>query len=619
MNEEQLAAIRTRKGRISICAVPGSGKTTVFVARARQIIEGLLSRGLPVTKFLGLTFTSSAAKEMESRAKYVSGPDKPKIFRTFHGWALNFATQEYQNFPFTLQPRPLLLGHDQYKILAPIIKQMDQRPKYKDLQGYISQMKRRDVSPARAVEEADNERLAAWARAYGQYESKCRHVGKLDFDSLMSESVRVLDTRPDILNKWAPEFLQCDEAQDNDAIQWRLIQLLGRQNVFVVGDPEQNMYTWRGSEAEGLTSKFAERFPGAVSLPLSINYRSTGAIIAYLKEISPAWASMNMRSALGWGKEPTFKRYADENTEAERILMGLRDSTETAILARTNRQLAAFEKAAGKMELKYKLLGKSGFFSQPEVEFTVAFAQYCVGGANNDCIKKIIKSPYDDARFIKKHEAIETLESMVLGTVGKTHFYNLIPNFRSGDSQQDGYIRNLFCKLNETRCAIAGKSSQDALRCITTTFGILRHYEDDEDAIDNNQADNVMALLRMAEKKSSLLDFVQMCQRAKMASRSTSKRLTFATIHAAKGLEWKYVYVVGVNDGVLPHKDGDPEEECRIYRVACSRPALELEVSCNDLPSSFIKHKITEPTVGAVQQQVDLLEQMYLNAAQGSV
>lgn len=596
-------------------AVPGSGKTTVFAARARMILESV-----PAKHFLGLTFTRSAAEEMTKRAKYVAGPDDPKIFRTFHGFALDFATQEYQNFPFPLQPRPLLLPHDQYKVLGPIIKQMPKRPKYKELVGYISQNKRNDISPEKAMNESEGENGAAWARAYGQYEMKCKQLGKLDFDSLMSESVRLLESRKDILERWAPKYLQTDESQDNDAIQWRLVQLLGYHgNVFVVGDPEQNMYTWRGSEADGLAAKFKERFPNSIFLPLSINYRSTGAIIKYLNRISPAWAQMNMRSAKGYGTDPTFKHYVNEDVEADRILADLVEPEETAILARTNRQLSAFEKAAGKLGLKYKLLGKSGFFNRPEVEFTVAYAQYCVGGSTDDCIKKIIKSPYDAARFIQKSEAIDTLESMRRGTVGKSLYKDLIRNFRSGESQQDHYVRDLFARLDEVKRGLAGKGSQDALRNIITSFGILRHYEDDEDAIDNNQSDNVMALLRMAEKKATLLDFVQLCQKAKQASRSTAKRLTFSTIHQSKGLEWKHVYVVGVNDGVLPHKDGELEEEWRIYRVACSRAAWKLEISCNDAPSLFVKDDMPKDVTGQVQAEVDILEQMYANAAQGIV
>src|SRR5258708_6683596 len=129
-------------------------------------------------------------------------------------------------------------------------------------------------------------------------------------------------------------------------------------------------------------------------------------------------------------------KYVNEDTEAETILMGLTEPDETAVLARTNRQLAAFEKAAGKMEMKYKLLGKSGFFSQHEVESTIAFAQYCAGAATDDCVKKIIRSPFDVCRFIKKPETLQTLERMQAGQVGRSPYARLLSQFHSGDPEQ---------------------------------------------------------------------------------------------------------------------------------------------------------------------------------------
>lgn len=607
-NEHQLRAIATRKGPICICAVPGSGKTTVFGKRSEQI---LAEERDPEAALLGLTFTKSAAESLEARAKYKSGDGKPRIFRTFHSWALNFCTQNYDQFPFSLHRHPLILPHEQWKIMGPILKGAPRRIKFKDIMYYISAQKRHDLGPLDAAAKAENELQSIYAGVYGRYELACRNLGKLDFDSMMVEAVKLMESRPALGRAYGPKYLQCDEAQDNDAIQWKLIQILGqRGNVFCVGDPEQNMYTWRGSEADGLKERFVERFPGAISLPLPINYRSTQAIINYLKEISPAWRAMDMRSAKGYGVDPTFRRYIDESAEAETILDGLKDAEHTAVLARTNRQLSAFEKAAGAKGLKYKLLGKSGFFTQHEVESTIAFARYCVGGDSDDVVKKILKSPYDDCRFIKKQEAIETLESMKRGTVGTAKMSELALRFRCGEATQEHYVRSLFQKLNACKQAIRGKSSQDALRYIISNFGILRHYEDDEDAIDNQPADNILSLLRMAEKRGSLLDFVQMCHKAKAASRSNQSRLTFSTIHQSKGLEWKYVYVVGVNADVLPHKDGDPEEENRIYRVACSRAADFLEVSCNSVPSSYID-KVCGRAVGIQQAEVDLLETMY--------
>lgn len=613
LNSEQLAAVALRQGPVNLVAIPGSGKTKVFSERAKALIAEVGPRN-----FLGVTFTKSAAEEFEKRSGYRPDPDagRPRVFRTFHGFALDVATKERLNFPFTVSPRPLLLPHDKHKVLGPVLKQMAKHARYKDVEHYISACKRQNLSPQEAFDEADGEIGRDFALAYERYESKCRELGKFDFDSLLIHTVKLFEDRPDILARWTPRYLQCDEAQDNDALQWRLVEMLASKgNVFVVGDPNQNMYTWRGSDAAGLTEKFTQRWPGAKMLNLSINYRSTGAIVDYLKEIAPIKtdAVMNMTSARQYGEKPTFKKYASETQEAEMILMGLTDPENTAILARTNRQLGEFEKAAGALNLKYKLLGRSGFFSQPEVEFTLAFAQYCAGAATDDTIKKIIRSPFDVVRFLKKHETLERLEEIQRGSVGRAPYARIL---REYTGENEGIVHELHRQLNDARLAIPGKCTQDALRNLITRFGILHHYEDDADA-DNNPADNVMSLLRMAEKKNTLLEFVQMCHRAKQASRSTAKRLTFSTVHQSKGLEWKWVYVIGVNTDVLPHKNGDLEEEKRIYYVACSRAEDRLQVSANDVASPFIKGVL--PAHLEQDVEVDMLHTLYQNAAAGSL
>lgn len=613
LNEQQAQAVKTREGFWNCISVPGSGKTEVFCRRARAILDG----GCSPFKFLGLTFTKSAAETMEKRAGYKSGNGKPRIFRTFHGFALDFAQSHHKELE--IERFPLLLPHEEYKILGPIVKEMPTRTlRYREVREYISQMKRRAKTPADAENEADSEALMALAEAYGKYERRCKANGKLDFDSLIVESVKLLEMDDEIRMRATPQYLQCDEAQDNDTLQWKMIQLLADRSLFVVGDPEQNMYSWRGAEPDGMTTKFEERFPGAEKIILPVNYRSTGAIIKYCREISPAWNAAGMRGVKLYGTDPDFKRYINEDTEAETILMGLCEPEETAVLARTNRQLAAFERAAGKMDLKYKLLGKSGFFSQHEVESTVAFAQYCAGAATDDCVKKIIRSPYDAVRFIKKPETIKTLERMQNGQVGYAPYARLLSTFDCGEYDQNHHVRELARQLNDCRHQIQGKSSQDALRNVITRFGILHHYQDDPDQIDNNPADNVMALLRMSEKRGTLLEFVQSCHKAKQASRSTSKRLTFSTIHQAKGLEWKHVFVVGVNEGTLPHKNGDPDEEFRIYRVACSRAAFKLQVSCNDKPSAYIAQKLIGTVTETGQKELDIMDIMYRNAAAGT-
>lgn len=603
LNKEQQEAVNSHKGFYCCQAIPGSGKTETFSQRARAIWK----KGCPPENFIGLTFNKSAALEFEQRSGFKQKAGGYKPFRTFHGLALDFVVTEHQNFPFEVQRWPLLTPFEQYQVLGPIVKHAPRRVKYKDVLFAISQFKRKSWAPDRARREATGEFGTLYAELYGQYEAKCKHTGKMDFDSLMVETVNLLESQPGILARWQPEYVQNDEAQDNDSTQWRLLQLLSKRagNVFCVGDPNQNMYTWRGAEPDGMAARFEQRFPGARRLILTENYRSTGAIVAYCEKIAPT--PTPMRTSNDYGVDPVFRRYLTEDAEAETIISQMIDRDNTAILARTNQQLSAFERVCGEKEIKYKLLGKSGFFHQEEIQCTLAFAQYFVS-PTDACIKQIIKSPYDCARFMKKGEIIERLEDLQRGTVGYQSFTKLLGQFRHHDSEQTNKVLDLHRKLQYTAELIKGKSAEGALRAILTQFGILHHYEDNVDA-DNNPANNVRTLLRMTEKHSTLMAFVNSCIKAKAASRSTAKRLTLSTVHQAKGKEWSAVYVVGVNHEMMPHKNGDPDEEKRIYFVACSRAALHLYVSCYGEPSPFIKSLVAAAPLA--QKEVDVLDMMY--------
>lgn len=610
LNSEQQAAVAVRSGFYVIVAVPGSGKTRVTTER----VLGLLAAGVPPGKILVCTFTKEAAKEMETRCGFKRQPGDPRIFRTFHGWCLDFVTANTKEFPFELQHFPLLTSFEQFKVMGGVMRSLP-RPSsgkkllYRDVMEYISRQKRNALTPQDAMREATGEWGKVYAQAYARYEAGCKAAGKMDFDSLLVESVLLLESRKDILDRVRPDYLLCDEAQDNDRIQWRLIKLLGAGgNIFCVGDPDQNMYSWRGAEADGLTTGFESRFPAGRVLPLAENYRSTEEIIAYLNKIKPSHTVVMRCGRKTHGPLPIFRKFDLEEQEAAAIMDDMIEPELTAILTRTNRQLKQFEELCGERDIKYKLLGKSGFYHQEEVENVVALAQYFVN-PSDACVKRIISAPYDDMRHLRKKELIEALMDQQRGSVGRVSLGALLTSGRRhvADPQQNQYANALGEKLLRVRNEIGGKTAENALRYILATFGVLNYYEDDED-VDNNPADNVRSLLRIAEKRATLLDFVSRCLKAKQASRSTAKRLTLSTIHQAKGKEWKAVYVAGVNLDVLPHKSGEIREEERIYFVGCSRAEYKLHVSCTGVPSQFIKPELP---LSSDKVEVDYVRKMY--------
>lgn len=605
LNPEQQRAVATRKGRIRAKAVPGSGKTTVIVAR----IRALLTDGVKPEKLLSLTFTKEAAAEMEARAKLKE--ERHRIFRTFHSFALDFVTREIKSFPYQLEAFPLLLPGQRNRIIGQCIKP------YPDLDfqlfsSYLSLQKRSGISPAQAEMDATGEISEQCAKAYAKYEAACRKAGPkgpngeegkglLDFDSMIIETVKLLESRPEVRARWKFQHLQTDEAQDNDAVQWRLVQLLepGKTgSLFCVGDPDQNMYEWRGAEAGGLEEKFDERFPGAVTIDLPENYRSTPQIVAYLNEICPTPGKV-IRTSQPGGAPVEFSRYLVDTDEATAVMGKITDFENTAILARTNRGLRPFEDLCMIRGTRYRLLGKSGFWGQEEIKTAMAFIQYIIAPTDNS-VKRILRSPFDCTRYLKKNDAVERLKEMQNQTIGgpggKRKLHALLFDFKCGDLEQDAIVHRLAAFLQELKQEVIQLPACVAVEQIISRVGMVDYYENIEDhseAVDNDPTENLGDLLKISGRRPTLHEFLLYAQKCATASNNKTG-LTLSTIHQAKGKEWPHVFVTGVTLGTVPHKKGTPAEEKRIYYVACSRAGKRLCISCSGVPSEFIRHKLPQ-------------------------
>lgn len=604
LNAEQQRAVDTHNGFICVMATAGSGKTRVIVERMRAI------RALyPTKRFLSLTFTKEAALEMNKRfGKEVADE---KIFSTFHSWALRFVTAEAASFAslgHNLRHFPLALPYEAAKELGRIVRHNPafhgKKEAFNDAQTFISKCKRMGISPQQARYAAKHELEEEYALTYRKYDEALRAKGVMDFDSCICETAKLLEKRTDVRERWQYDYLQLDEAQDTDVVQWRIVELINKGNVFAVGDENQGMYSWRGSE-DNLAARFVQRFSPAKLLPLSVNYRSTPEIVLYCKEIAPLKNESieNSTTPNASGTPPEFRRYNLDFQEAKGIVNSITDLGHTAILVRTNHLLRAFEDECSERGLRYKLLGKSGFWSQGEVKDVMAFVQLMVAPTDAATVR-VLKSPYDCTRFMRKGEIVERLQQMQSGALdtirGKVPLHRLLASYNSQDSGQDDLVHQLAYFLNSLKNDIAGKPAGEAVKRIVERVGILYYYDDDEDSagIDNNPIENVLEVIKVAGTKGSFGDFLAYVHKVHRAQLAHKNYLTLSTIHQAKGKEWDYTYVAAVNDGALPHTKGDEEEEKRIYFVACSRAAKRLVVSCHGIPSRYIADKVPEEAEG---------------------
>ncbi len=521
LNEEQEAAAEAIHGNVVTIAGPGTGKTTVLVNRYLRMIS---KHRIAPADILNLTFTAEAARNMVERVGLFNAKE---VFRTFHSFALDLIMKERENLPFKANEFILPQHGQDFQLLKDLMKLYPAITTFRSLKDRIAMWKASNISPEQALKDTYDDVKGTsffYASAYRDYEKKCREQGWLDFDSLMRETVKLLETNDAVRDRWKRKYICVDECQDTDVVQFRLLQLIYAGNIFVVGDENQLIYEWRSAVAGNL-SNFAQHFPGASTLYLGANYRSTGAIVEFLKKILPVdnGLASHMRSMREVGEKPLFTKYDSDLDEAAGVLDVIDDLNNTVVIARTNRQLRTFQRMAAARNVRTMILGQKDLWQTNEVRHLL------------DLAKEHKHSP---------NPAHEVLTALMMN-------HNLNNMYRNtGGPNEKAPVENLadFIKLSAKRGTL--KEFMDWFRKLT--------YATD------------------AAKSPSY------------EHREKNPTLALTTVHQAKGREWKNVFVIGVNEGLLPHKDGELLEERRIWFVACSRAADSLEISYWGNRSQFL-------------------------------
>src|SRR5208282_4406104 len=412
---------------------------------------------------------------------------------------------------------PLCLPLEQARILSGLCRRIRDL-KWKDAGSFISLMKRRGITPNEAAQQADNDKQMEMVHVYRKYEESLRARGVLDFDSIVIETARLLSSREDVRARWQYKFVIVDEAQDTDAIQWSCVKNLSA-NVLAVGDENQGMFSWRGSESN-LTEYFCSKFPGAVVFPLPVCYRCSGEIVSYIQSIAPIKNETvtGLSTPNGQGVAPTFLLFGRDDEEAKQVLNSITDLGNTAILSRTNRQLAAFESECGDRGLRYKLLGKSGFWGQREIKDVVGVVGSIVMPSDNN-ILRMLSAHCELTKFLRKNDSHEHTSTITMlkrfqqyqpMENGKpTLLHKLLSRFDSGESSQNEIIRNASMLIHSMRGMANTRPGKEAMLEVVQRFGLLSVYDGDDDAddIDNDPRDNITKLIDYAAQQGSLAKF----------------------------------------------------------------------------------------------------------------
>jgi DNA helicase-2/ATP-dependent DNA helicase PcrA len=510
-NAEQRAAIDAIDGDFVVIAGPGSGKTATLIQRYLNMIT---THCIPAADILNLTFTNSAATEMVQRVGLLGAES---VFRTFHSFALDFMKRERAHVPFEMTDTVIPVYGQDFQLIRDLLHAYPAISSFRSLKDKLSEWKRSNVDPEEAKQITYHAGVDFfYACAYADYERKCREQGWLDFDSLMKETVKLLEANDEVRKRNQRKYISVDECQDTDVVQFQLLRLIYGGNIFVVGDENQLIYEWRSAVAGNLTN-FARTFPGAATLYLGQNYRSTKALVEFFRGILPVdnGIASHMLSEREEGTPPSIVKYADEVQEANAVLNQIADVTNTAIIARTNRQVMRVQKACLARDIKSKILGRKDLWQQNEVKHLLKLAEEQTG---------IFHIP-----------ASEVLIELI-------HNHNLAHIYRSS----------------------GGPNEPDPI-------------------------ENLNNIVKLSAKRGTIAEFLKWLRRLTYARKSEKNpTLTLTTVHQMKGREAKHIFVIGVNEGLMPHRDGELLEEKRIWFVACSRAADTLHISYYGSRSRFL-------------------------------
>ena len=593
LNSAQKEAVETLEGPLLILAGAGSGKTKTLTHR----IANLITHGVLPSHILAVTFTNKAAKEMRDRLFKMLHPDvdgePPRNFMpymgTFHGIAVRILREEADamglDHNFTIYD-----ADDQISLVRRVIKELklsdNKNLKPKTVHSIISSEKNQGSGPEEYAARAIYPNQKHIAKIFAKYEKEKEQAQALDFDDLLLKELELLKRFPEIRKKWQKRFehILIDEYQDTNSVQYNIVKLLvnEKQNICVVGDDWQSIYSWRGADFTNILN-FEKDFPGAKVIKLEQNYRSSGNILEASQKIinnNKVRTDKMLFTEAEKGEPIDIESLRDEDDEANfvaRQIMLLKreygDFSDFAVLYRTNAQSYSFEKAFMNYQIPYKIVGGVRFYDRKEVKDVLAILKLIVNQRDQVSLARVVQN--------------------VLNGVGEASLGKVLVAMNEVDSNQplldidletilsSGKARNGFLRLvNFIRKVDQSVNPSEIVQNAIDYFDFKTLTNDGTPSAEERMR-NLEVLAGNAENYESLDDFLADAALMSSADEKVSKNsVTLMTMHAAKGLEFPVVFLVGMEDGLFPsgrsEDEADLEEERRLAYVGMTRAMKKL-------------------------------------------
>lgn len=599
LNDAQKEAALHTKGPLLILAGAGSGKTKTLTHRIALLVA---EQKVWPSHILAVTFTNKAAREMRERLSGLLGQPNDRSFMpwmgTFHSICVRLLRMD--GAAIDIPKNFVIYDEDDRKgLIKQVMKSLsisekDMKPSA--VSAAISSAKNALQDPEEYEASANYPFQKNVAKVYKGYEARRKEARALDFDDLLIEAVRLFRDNKMIREKWRTQFeyILIDEYQDTNAAQYQLVKFLvnDQQNLCVVGDDWQSIYSWRGADFTNILN-FERDFPGAKVVKLEQNYRSTGNILDAANSVitkNTQRTDKTLWTSEGAGAPVQVHGVYDEAEEARQVAdrisaqasIGARKFDEFAVLYRTNAQSYTLERAFLQMRVPYQIVGGVRFYDRKEIKDIVAYL-------------KLIYQPNDRMSFSR----IANVPTRGIGATSLERFLNWQPDsgldiidaLASMGSQAvvTGKARTAMAtlgeKLQQIRSRVEDTHPSELIDQVIRAVG-YRDFILDGTPQAEDREENIGSLLSDAQNFTGLSDFLEeVALMSSVDSENQSNKVTLMTLHAAKGLEFPVVFMVGMEEGILPHSrvfesgPSELEEERRLCYVGMTRAREELHLS----------------------------------------
>jgi len=594
LNPNQLQAVKTTEGYVRVIAGAGSGKTKALTSRFAYIVDRL---GINSSNILCVTFTNKAAQEMKKRVKALIGDNYDVSFiTTYHGFCVRFLREEINKIHY---PKNFIIldAEDQKSILRDVFTELQINSKhltFKQVLRFISKQKSTSnylgyILENESFEPDESDSLSS--RVFQIYLDKQKRNYALDFDDLIHFTAFILDNNPDVLLKWQENlhYIQVDEAQDSSESQFHLVEMLSRvnQNLFLVGDPDQTIYEWRGAKPEYLV-EFDTIFPDTQTIIMNRNYRSTPNILKVGNHIiknNTIRVDKDMITDKPEGFEVVHFHGKNDFEESRWIASEIKEILQSedasysdiTILYRSNHLSRNIEQALIKDNIPYTIFGGIRFFERKEIKDVLSMLRLIVQGDNFSFLRMHNKP----TRGLGK-KFLERL-SLLAGEQNLSLLQALEKNIADKELAKKGAV-DFLALINELRETAKTKSISDLVKIILDKSGLSDLYrkDGDEDRLENIK-ELVNSMLLLEKENNAPVNIVEYLQEIALytdldADTQQQDKVRLMTIHISKGLEFPYVFLCGFTEGILPsalsikeRRKRAIEEERRLMYVAVTR------------------------------------------------